>query len=46
MIQGGLFRPTPPYVGEKLILRIVRPVVTLVQSFKNIRTWAELEPNL
>jgi len=28
------------------ILRIVKPVVTWVQSFKKIREWAELEPHL
>jgi len=31
---------------KKFILRIVRPVVTWVQSLKNTWAWAELEPHL
>jgi len=32
-----------PIWFKKFILRTVRPVVTWVQNFKNIRAWTELE---
>jgi len=35
-----------PVRFNKFILRIVRPVITWLQSFKNIRAWADSYGNL